>query len=65
MQRKRLLFLISAVIALVAVAAFAVLWIGARTQLARGVVAGWITRGDRPAGDGRRASASGSCRGPR
>ena len=43
MQRKRLLFLLSAVIALVAVAAFAVLWIGARTQLARGVVAGWIS----------------------
>ena len=43
MQRKRLLFLVSAVIALVAVAAFAVLWIGARTQLARGVVAGWIS----------------------
>jgi AsmA family len=43
MQRKRLLFLVSAVIALVAVAGFAVLWIGARTQLARSVVAGWIT----------------------
>ena len=43
MQRKRLLFLVSAVIALVAVAAIAVLWVGARTQLARGVVAGWIT----------------------
>ena len=43
MQRKRLLFLASAVIALAAVAAFAVLWIGARTQLARGMVAGWIT----------------------
>ncbi len=43
MQRKRLLYLLSAVIALVAVAAIGVLWIGARTQLARGVVAGWIS----------------------
>jgi len=42
MQRKRLLIVVSAAIAIVAVAAFAVLWIGARTQLARGVVAGWI-----------------------
>jgi len=33
---------IPAAIALVALAAFAVLWIGARTPLARGMVAGWI-----------------------
>jgi AsmA protein len=33
---------IPAAIALVALAAFAVLWIGARTTLARGMVAGWI-----------------------
>jgi len=34
--------LLSAVVALVALAAFAVLWVGARTPLARGMVAGWI-----------------------
>ena len=34
---------IPAAIALVALAAFAVLWIGARTERARGLVAGWIT----------------------
>lgn len=33
---------IPAAIALVALAAFAILWIGARTSLARGMVAGWI-----------------------
>ena len=33
---------IPAAIALVALAAFAVLWIGARTTFARGMVAGWI-----------------------
>ena len=33
---------IPAVIALVALAVFAILWIGARTPFARGMVAGWI-----------------------
>ena len=43
MRHKQPLILVPAVIALVAVAAFAVLWIGARTSLARRVIAGWVT----------------------
>jgi hypothetical protein len=43
MQRKRLPVIVSAAIAIVAVVALAALWIGARTELARGMVAGWIT----------------------
>ncbi|MEX0733798.1 MAG: hypothetical protein WD944_02135 [Steroidobacteraceae bacterium] len=43
MQPKRLLILIPAVIAILAVAAVAVLWIGSRTPMARRVVAGWVT----------------------
>jgi len=40
---KRPLILIPAVIALVAVTVFAVAWIGARTGMARRMVAGWVT----------------------
>jgi hypothetical protein len=40
---KRPLILVPAVIAFVAVAAFAVVWIGARTAMARRVIAGWVT----------------------
>ncbi|HEX9708162.1 MAG TPA: AsmA family protein [Steroidobacteraceae bacterium] len=43
MRLKRPLILVPAVIALVAVTAFGVLWIGARTPMARRIVAGWVT----------------------
>jgi len=43
MQPKRLLILIPAAIAMLAVAAVAILWIGSRTPMARRVVAGWVT----------------------
>jgi hypothetical protein len=43
MPLKRRHARIPAAIALVALAAFAVLWIGARTALARGMIAGWIS----------------------
>ncbi len=43
MTLRRPLILIPAVIALVAVTAFAVVWIGARTAMVRGMIAGWIT----------------------
>ncbi len=43
MRHKRPLILVPAVTAFVAVTAFAVVWIGARTSLARRVIAGWVT----------------------
>ncbi len=43
MPLHRQLKFIPAVIAVVAMVAFAVLWIGARTPLARGLAAGWIS----------------------
>jgi hypothetical protein len=43
MPLKRPLILIPAVIALVAVTVFAVVWIGARTGMARRMIAGWVT----------------------
>jgi hypothetical protein len=43
MPLKRPLILIPAVIALVAVTVFAVAWIGARTGMARRMIAGWVT----------------------
>ena len=43
MPLKRPLILIPAVVALVAVTVFAVVWIGARTAMARRMIAGWVT----------------------
>ncbi len=43
MPLHRQLKAIPAVIAIVAVAAFAILWVGARTPLARGLAAGWVS----------------------
>ncbi len=43
MQLKRPLVLISAAVAILALVAVAILWLGARTAMARSVVAGWVT----------------------
>lgn len=43
MTVKRPLILVPAVIALVAVAALAVVWIGARTAMARSMIEGWVS----------------------